>query len=231
MASTGHDHHDHPPDEYGAHPGVTDEERREFELLEQAIRELLIAKGVFSADDVRRVIDRAATRTPADGARVVARAWTDPAYKKRLLETPKQAIEEMGYDLGSAEPNLVVLEQTERLHHLVVCTLCSCYPRVLLGPPPDWYKSKEYRARAVVDPRGVLREFGTTVATEVEVRVVDSTADMRYLVLPQRPPGSEQMDEKALAKLVTRDCMVGVTLPDRTGRQAIDLASGAAVAD
>jgi nitrile hydratase len=212
------DDHAHPHDHaHGAdpHAAVTEEERREFELLERSIRELLIEKGVFTADDVRRVIDRAATRTPADGARVIARAWADEAFRRRLLAEPKAAIEQMGYDLGPAEPNLVVLEQTDRVHHLVVCTLCSCYPRVLLGPPPDWYKSKEYRARAVRDPRGVLKEFGTEVGGEVEVRVVDSTADMRYLVLPQRPEGSEGMNEAELARLVTRDCMVGVTFPDR----------------
>jgi nitrile hydratase len=212
------DDHAHPHDhDHGAdpHAAVTEEERREFELLERSIRELLIEKGVFTADDVRRVIDRAATRTPADGARVIARAWADEAFRRRLLAEPKAAIEQMGYDLGPAEPNLVVLEQTDRVHHLVVCTLCSCYPRVLLGPPPDWYKSKEYRARAVRDPRGVLKEFGTEVGGEVEVRVVDSTADMRYLVLPQRPEGSEGMNEAELARLVTRDCMVGVTFPDR----------------
>lgn len=214
----GHDHHDHDHDHDHAldpHAAVTEEERREFELLERSIRELLIEKGVFTADDVRRVIDRAATRTPADGARVIARAWTDPAYKKRLIETPKEAVEELGYDLGPAEPNLVVLEQSERVHYVVVCTLCSCYPRVLLGPPPDWYKSVAYRARVVRDPRGVLQEFGTEIASDVEVRVVDSTADMRYLVLPQRPKGSERLNELELSRLVTRDCMVGVTFPDR----------------
>lgn len=202
----GHDHDDHAPIEQDA-------EAKEFALLERAIRELLIEKGVFTADDVRRVIDQGATVSPADGARVIARAWRDPAYKQRLLAGSKRAIEELGYDLGGPEPNLIVLENTPAVHHVVVCTLCSCYPRVLLGPPPDWYKNKEYRARVVSEPRAVLQEFGTALPDTVEIRVVDSTADMRYLVLPMQPKGTESLDEPGLAALVTRDCMVGVTLP------------------
>ncbi|NQV81710.1 MAG: nitrile hydratase subunit alpha [Alphaproteobacteria bacterium] len=202
-----HDHDDHAAIEEGGPP-------TEFELLERAIRELLIEKEVFSADDLRRQVDRTDSVSPADGAKVVARAWTDPAFKAQLLADPKAAIESLGYDVGPA-PNLVVLENTSTLHHVVVCTLCSCYPRVLLGPPPDWYKSKEYRGRVVIDPRGVLHEFGTELSDQVEIKVVDSTADMRYLVLPPRPAGSENLSEQALAALVTRDCMVGVTFPDR----------------
>ena len=207
MGHSHHDHdHDHAPIEESGTP-------REFELLEQAIRELLIEKGVFSAEDMRRQVDATDSVSPADGAKVIARAWSDPDFKAWLMRDSKAAVESLGYELGPA-PNLVVLENTDKLHHVVVCTLCSCYPRILLGPPPDWYKSKEYRGRVVVDPRGVLREFGTSLADEIEIKVVDSTADMRYLVLPQRPAGTEGMDEAALAALITRDCMVGVTLPD-----------------
>lgn len=206
-----HSHHDHDHDDHAA---IEDSgTSQEFELLERAIRELLIEKGVFSADDVRRQIDETDSVSPADGAKVVAKAWADPEYKAWLLKDPKAAIESLGYDLGPA-PNLVVLENTADLHHVVVCTLCSCYPRVLLGPPPDWYKSKEYRGRVVVNPRSVLQEFGTDVSDGVEIKVVDSTADMRYLVLPERPAGTEGMGEEQLAALVTRDCMVGVTFPD-----------------
>ena len=201
-----HDHDDHAPIEEGKTP-------TEFDLLEQAIRELLIEKNVFSADDLRRQVDRTDSVSPADGAKVVAKAWSDAAFKAQLLSDPKTAIEALGYDVGPA-PNLVVLENTAALHHVVVCTLCSCYPRVLLGPPPDWYKSKEYRGRVVIDPRGVLTEFGTQLGDQVEIKVVDSTADMRYLVLPPRPADTEGMSEEQLAALVTRDCMVGVTFPD-----------------
>jgi hypothetical protein len=205
-----HDHvHTHAHDEI-----VTHEPSREFLLMERAIRELLIAKGVFPADDVRRQIDLTDSRSEATGAKLVARAWVDPAFKKRLIADPKAAATEMGIDVSNT-PALVVLENTPKLHHLVTCTLCSCYPKAILGIPPAWYKSVEYRARAVVDPRGVLREFGTELGDNVELRVLDSTADMRYLVLPLRPDGSEGMSETALAGLVTRDSMIGVTNPRR----------------
>ena len=206
-------HHDHDHDDHT--PIEEDKKRSEFDLLEQAIRELLIEKNVFTADDLRRQVDRTDSVSPADGAKVVAKAWSDPAFKALLLSDPKTAIEALGYDVGPA-PNLVVLENTGTLHHVVVCTLCSCYPRVLLGPPPDWYKSKEYRGRVVIDPRGVLNEFGTQLDDAVEIKVVDSTADMRYLVLPPRPVDTEGMSEEQLAALVSRDCMVGVTFPDST---------------
>ena len=143
---------------------------------------------------------------------MVARAWVDPGYKARLLADAKKAATELGIDSSNA-PEVVALENTPRRHHLVVCTLCSCYPKAILGIPPAWYKSVEYRARAVKDPRGVLAEFGTPLAPDVEVRVVDSTADMRYLVLPMRPPGTEGWSEERLAALVTRDSMIGVTTP------------------
>ena len=149
-------------------------------------------------------------RSPANGARLVARAWVDPAFKQRLLSDPKAACAEMGID-ASGLTEFVVLENTEQVHNLVVCTLCSCYPRPILGRPPDWYKSFAYRSRAVVEPRAVMREFGTELPDDVEVRVFDSSADMRYLVLPLRPPGTEDLSEAELAELVTRDSMIGVT--------------------
>src|SRR6266567_4504080 len=175
-----------------------------------AIRELLIEKGVLSREDVQKQIDYMEARSPANGARLVARAWVDAAFKERLLSDPKAACAEMGID-ASGLVEFVVLENTEKVHNLVVCTLCSCYPRPILGRPPDWYKSFAYRSRAVVEPRVVMSEFGTHLPDDVDVRVFDSSADMRYLVLPRRPEGTEQMSEDELATLVTRDSMIGVT--------------------
>jgi nitrile hydratase len=174
-----------------------------------AMEELLVEKGVIGRDDVRRLIDVTAARSPVDGARVVARAWVDPAFKRSLLEDAEAALEELGYPLVS-HAKLAVMENTATVHHLVVCTLCSCYPTSLLGLPPDWYKSFAYRSRAVVDPRGVIREFGLEVGDDVEVRVVDSAADFRYLVLPIRPEGTEGMTEEELVALITRDSLIGV---------------------
>jgi len=175
-----------------------------------AIRELLIGKGVVTRDDIQRQIEYMDSRSPANGARLVARAWVDPAFKQRLLADPKTACAEMGIDATSLT-EFVVLENTEAVHNLVVCTLCSCYPRPILGRPPDWYKSFAYRSRAVVEPRAVMAEFGTTLPSSVEVRVFDSSADMRYLVLPLRPPGTEGLGEAQLAELVTRDSLIGAT--------------------
>jgi nitrile hydratase len=177
--------------------------------MEVALRELLIAKGIVTADDVRGAVEAMDARTPAQGARVVARAWTNPAYKARLLADGTAAVRELGIDVATTR--LIVVENTAKLHNLVVCTLCSCYPRMVLGLPPDWYKSRAYRSRAVHEPRAVLKEFGTTLAEDVEVRVHDSTADMRYLVLPERPAGTEGWSEERLAALVSRDSMIGVT--------------------
>ncbi|MDE0192814.1 MAG: nitrile hydratase subunit alpha [Gammaproteobacteria bacterium] len=174
-----------------------------------AIHRLLVSKNIVGPDEVRETIDRARRRTPADGARVVVRAWTDPTFKTRLMDDPRSAVFELGYRL-SRDAELAVVENTDRLHHLVVCTLCSCYPTALLGQPPDWYKSFAYRQRAVVEPRAVMREFGLHLDDEVVVRVVDSTADLRYLVVPRRPSGTEGMPETELAELVTRDSMIGV---------------------
>ena len=178
-----------------------------------AIEELLIEKGVISENEVQSTADEIGSRSPADGARVVARAWADPAFKVRLLEDPMSAIRDLGYEIPSNMPRLDVVENTPELHNLVVCTLCSCYPRALLGRPPQWYKSLTYRSRAVVDPRGVIAEFGTIVPDDVQVKVLDSTADIRFLVLPLRPEGTERMTEEELASLVTRDSMIGVTVP------------------
>jgi nitrile hydratase len=202
-----HHDHDHP---HATLPDV-DPELTEHQRLEIAVRELLIARGVISADEVRRTVELIDSQTPALGARVVARAWVDPAYKARLLANGSKAVEELGISMGSTL--LVVVENTPQVHNLIVCTLCSCYPRPVLGLPPDWYKSKTYRSRAVREPRAVLAEFGTTLPEGVTVRVHDSTADMRYLVLPMRPAGTERMSEAELAELVTRDSMVGVSLP------------------
>jgi nitrile hydratase subunit alpha len=201
-----HDHGDH------HHPTRPDAEEKlgYYQIMEIAVRELLIAKGIFTPEDVRRAVEVMDARTPAQGARVVARAWTDPAFKERLLANGTAACQELGIEMGPTK--LVTVENTERLHNLVVCTLCSCYPRMLLGLPPDWYKSRNYRSRAVREPRAVLREFGTHIPDDVEVRVHDSTADMRYLVLPRRPAGTEGMSEERLAALVGRDAMIGVAL-------------------
>ena len=177
-----------------------------------AIKDLLIEKGILTEEDIQRQIDYLEQRSPANGARLVARAWVDPAFKERLIANPKAACAELGIDATSLN-EFVVLENTEKVRHLVVCTLCSCYPRPILGRPPDWYKSANYRKRAVVDPRGVMREFGQELDPEVEVQVHDSTADIRYLVLPLRPKGTDHMTEEELARLVTRDSLIGVVDP------------------
>jgi nitrile hydratase len=203
-----HEAHDHARDHHA--PIEEHEELTYYEKRTWAIQALLVEKGIISADEVRQQLESVDAHTPADGAKVVARAWVDPAYKARLLHDAKAAVGELGFDSGEA-PVLVVVENTSKMHNVVVCTLCSCYPRALLGLPPDWYKSLSYRSRAVVDPRGVLQEFGLELDPDVEVRVYDSSADMRYLVIPERPPGTAHMSEAELASLVTRDSMIGVT--------------------
>ena len=179
-----------------------------------AIHELLVEKGIIGPDEVRERAEAYRSRTPADGARVVAKAWSDPAFKQRLLDDARAAVYELGYTL-THDAELAVVENTESVHNLVVCTLCSCYPTSLLGPPPDWYKSFAYRQRAVVRPRSVMREFGLELDDDMQVRVVDSTADLRYLVLPRRPRETEGLTEEELAALVTRDSMIGVSEPLR----------------
>lgn len=179
-----------------------------YQVMEIALRELLIEKKIFSAADLRRQIEEMDGRNVGIGARLVARAWLDADYKARALANGSAAAQEIGIEVGPTK--LIVLENTGKIHNLVVCTLCSCYPRMLLGLPPDWYKSKAYRSRAVRAPRAVLREFGTDIPDAIEIRVHDSTADMRYLVLPLRPAGTENLAETELAQFVTRDSMIGV---------------------
>jgi nitrile hydratase len=209
-----HDHdHDHPhPHAHPKQPDVEDLPVTEVQLLEAAVRELLIEKGIFSGSDFRRALEMIDSWTPALGARLVARAWVDSAFKARLMTDAPAAARELGIDPGPS--HLVVVENTPARHNLVVCTLCSCWPKRILGIPPDWYKSRAYRSRAVREPRAVLAEFGTALAEGVAVHVHDSTADLRYLVLPMRPAGTEGMSEEELATLVTRDSMVGVAVPE-----------------
>jgi nitrile hydratase subunit alpha len=189
-------------------------------LRTKSLESLLVEKGLVDPAALDLMVDAYAHRMgPRHGARVVARAWVDPAYKQRLLADGPAALKELGYGGTHGEDTLVV-ENTPKVHNLVVCTLCSCYPWPLLGLPPVWYKSAPYRSRAVIDPRGVLAEFGVTLADDIEVRVWDSTAELRYLVMPERPSGTEQMSEEALAALVTRDAMIGVAKVAPTGKGA-----------
>jgi nitrile hydratase len=180
-------------------------------LREIAIRELLIEKGVLTADQIRVQVEAWEQKTPALGGEIVARAWEEPEFKKKLLEDGTAVVAE--YDVAMADLDLKVIENTPEVHNVVVCTLCSCYPRVVLGLPPAWYKSFNYRRRVVREPRTVLAEFGTALSDDVEVRVHDSTADLRFLVLPMRPAGTDGMSQEELAGLVTRDSMIGVSLP------------------
>ena len=207
------EHHDHDHDHPHPHPTRpdADDALTYYQVMEVAVRELLIEKGIVSADEVRRQVEDMDSRTPARGAAVVARAWSDPAFKAKLLADGNAAVEDLGMDRGPYK--LVVVENTSMVHNVIVCTLCSCYPRWLLGLPPDWYKSRNYRSRVVREPRSVLREFGLELPDDALVRVHDSTADMRYLVLPARPAGTEGWSEDQLASIVTRDCMIGVSNP------------------
>jgi nitrile hydratase len=205
-----HDHgHDHGPHPF--QPDIEDGALTHCMALTEAVADLLMEKGIFSGEELRRTLEGIDAKTPADGARAIARAWVDDGFRTRLLANVNQAVAELGIDAGGIPIRAV--ENTPALHNLVVCTLCSCYPRLLIGLPPDWYKARAYRARAVREPRAVLREFGLTLADGVRVEVHDSTADLRYLVLPMRPPGTEGWDEDRLAALVTRDCMIGTALP------------------
>ncbi len=190
---------------------IHDEPMSDVALRSIAIEALLAEKGLLTADAVQQQVNLMDGRTPADGARVVAHAWADEGFKVRLLADSRTALAEMGINIPVETPHLTVVENTDKVHHLVVCTLCSCYPRMLLGRPPDWYKSLAYRARAVRDPRGVMAEFDAAPPLDAEVVVLDSTADVRYLVLPRRPTGTEGMGEDEMACLITRDSMIGVT--------------------
>ncbi|MED5461155.1 MAG: nitrile hydratase subunit alpha [Pseudomonadota bacterium] len=196
-------HHDHDRTFQPDHPEPTTEAAR----IGLALRELLIEAGHYTVDEEREVISAMQGATPENGASIVARAWVDADYKVRLLNNGIDAIRELGFDLQPYE--FTVMENTEDVHNVVVCTLCSCYPRALLGISPAWYKSGSYRARVVREPRSVLREFGVNLGDDVEIRVHDSTAELRYMVLPQRPAGTVDWSEDELASLVTRDALIG----------------------
>jgi len=213
-----HDH-DYPQDHSGSHEHAAahrhpplrpdqDDTVTYWRAMEIAVRGLLIEKGILSADEVRRAVEDMDSHTPLQGARMVARAWTDPEFRRLLLADGNAACEALGMERGLYK--LVVVENTDDVHNVIVCTLCSCYPRWLLGLPPDWYKSRNYRSRVISEPRDVLREFGTQIPGDVVVRVHDSTADMRYLVLPKRPAGTDGWSQDKLAALVSRDSMIGV---------------------
>jgi thiocyanate hydrolase subunit gamma len=207
-------------DPQAAHPTAADAKSGgEFEILETALRELIIAHGYFSAADHRQWLEWMDAATPALGAKLVAHAWVDPAYRERALADASAAAREIGINMYDRDP-LIVMANTPQVHNLVVCTLCSCYPRAFLGLPPDWYKSPAYRRRAVRWPRALLAEFGTIIPPEVEIRVHDSNANMRYLVMPMRPDGTQGWTEEQLAAIVTRDCMIGVALPQARGTLA-----------
>ena len=196
----GQEHHDHEQQSVPSDPT----------LRVKALESLLVEKGLVDRNALDALVDTYENKIgPRNGARVVARAWVDPAYKARLLADATSAIAELGYSSKQGD-RMVVVENTKKVHNVIVCTLCSCYPWPVLGLPPVWYKSAPYRSRVVIDPRGVLREFGLELAEDVEVRVWDSTAELRYLVLPERPAGTESLNEEQLAALVTRDAMVGV---------------------
>jgi hypothetical protein len=204
--------HDHPHDHaHEPHESLVVEDEAgniEGQIIIDALQNLLVEKNVLAPAEVTREIQQIESPGVHLGAKIVARAWTDAAFKARLLANGKSAAAELGIKVGEAQ--LIVVENTPALHNLVCCTLCSCYPRSILGQPPSWYISKAYRARAVRDPRGVLAEFGLTVPDDVELRVHDSNADMRYLVLPERPASTQGMGEEELAAFITRDCMIGV---------------------
>ena len=198
------------------HPYKEDQDTSlsQSQITEIAIRELLIEKGHITAQEIQDQVEAMDKRSAADGAKLVARAWSDPAFDKRLQENASDAAREMGFNIGPM--HLIALKNTPQIHNVVVCTLCSCYPRNLLGLPPDWYKSSAYRSRTVKEPRKVLKEFGLEIPSDKSVRVHDSTADMRYVVIPERPAGTEGFTEDKLASIVTRDSMIGVGLPRLT---------------
>ena len=212
------DDHGHPHE-----PAGSGKESGWYARRTRAMEELLVEKGVLTEEEVRDQVSYMESRSPENGARLVARAWTDPEFKRLLLSDTKAAALEMGLDI-SGTVEFIVVENTPEVHHLIVCTLCSCYPRAILGRPPDWYKSFNYRSRAVKEPRAVMREFGFEPEEGVEVAVHDSSADVRYMVLPMRPPGTEGMGEEELARLVTRDALIGVSVPQsptRTNRRPV----------
>jgi len=186
-----------------------------FQLMEVSLRELLVEKGILTEEQVHATVQDMRSRGAERGAAVVARAWVDPGFKARLLADGTKACQELGLDVPALR--LIAVENTPAIHNMIVCTLCSCYPRMLLGLPPEWYKSRPYRSRAVREPRAVLAEFGLALPDHVQVRVHDSTADMRYVVLPMRPAGTDGWSEERLAGIVTRDCMIGVAVTRAAG--------------
>lgn len=200
---TDHDHQDHGRTFQPDHPEPTSDAA----LVGLALRELLVEGGHYTAEEERAVIAKMQDACPQNGGKIAARAWIDPDYKKRLLENGAEAIRELGYELDPYE--FTVMENTDNIHNVIVCTLCSCYPRGLLGMSPAWYKSKNYRSRVVREPRSVLSEFGVNLPDDVDVRVHDSTAELRYMVLPQRPAGTDDWSEDDLAALITRDSLIG----------------------
>src|SRR5437899_10255503 len=209
---TKHGHHDAEPDPQ-LESQLTPEQTQALEMRVKALESLLIGKGLVSTDTLEKLASIYENDLgPMNGAKVVARAWVDPAYKQRLLTNATATIAELGFG-GLQGEHMVVVENTPAVHNVIVCTLCSCYPWPVLGLPPTWYKSAPYRARVVAEPRAVLREFGLELAPEVEIRVWDSTAEVRYLVLPERPAGTEAWGEEELATIVTRDCMIGTAVP------------------
>ncbi|HYC48705.1 MAG TPA: nitrile hydratase subunit alpha [Burkholderiales bacterium] len=209
-----HDHGDHVHDEHAPLNEHDNGPPSDFEIMSRAMQEILEAKGVVTADEIRARMEQFEEDFPYRGSRLVARAWTDPAFKARLLADGKAACAEMGIDLEV--DRLIAVENTPEVHNVIVCTLCSCYPRALLGMPPTWYKSRNYRSRVVFEPRAVLKEFGTELPDNVTVRVHDSNADMRYVVIPMRPAQTQGWSEDELADILTRDTLVGVTVPHAT---------------
>lgn len=207
-----HDHQGHDHLSPSGHPYRADDDTAlsYWQAMEIAVRELLVEKNITTPTEIAQQIDAMDARSPANGAAVVARSWCDPAFKERLLSDASAASRELGFDIGPMR--LIAVENTHDIHNIVVCTLCSCYPRNLLGLPPDWYKSRAYRARTVKEPRKVLEEFGVTLPKSTKIRVHDSTADMRYVVIPARPAGTDHMSETELAGLVSRDSMIGTGL-------------------
>ena len=213
MPHDHHDHHDHDHLSPSGHPYRPDNDQplSHWQVMEISVRELMIEKGIMTAAEINGQVEAMDRRSPADGAKVVAKAWSDAEFKARLLADGTAACQELGYPMEGLK--LVVVENTATVHNVIVCTLCSCYPRNLLGLPPDWYKSRAYRSRTVKEPRKVLAEFGLELPESTQVRVHDSTADMRYLVLPARPEGTEGWEAGKLAEIVSRDSMIGTAVP------------------
>jgi len=209
--TAAHAHGDHAHDDHAPVNEHDNGPPSEYELMSRAMQEILEAKGVLTAEQIRRRMEQFEEDFPFRGSRVIARAWVDPEFRQRLLADGRAACAEMGVQLESER--LIAVENTPDVHNIIVCTLCSCYPRALLGMPPTWYKSRNYRSRVVFEPRAVLKEFGTVLPEDVTVRVHDSNADMRYVVIPMRPAGTEGWSEEQLAGLLTRDTLVGVTVP------------------